>query len=296
MKVLVIGQSLEDHVNYKGHITINPGGIFYSLLGLRSFSENGDNILLLTSVEKNSLNLFSPFYDNIEKTYFNYVDKIPRVFLNISDENEREECYSLVNQNLSLDKVKDYFIFDGILINMITGFDITLNQLKEIRSRFNKIIFFDVHTLARGLDESGNRNFRTIPDFEKWAENIDILQVNETEYSILFDSKDNKFIINKLFEAGVKVLLITKGELGAKAYFKQNNEIVSCFVSSVKLETKNRVGCGDIFGAVFFYNYIKYLDINKALMLANIAGGCAATYDRIQKFEGLRKDVYERLG
>jgi sugar/nucleoside kinase (ribokinase family) len=296
MKILVIGQSLEDHIIYREKETVKPGGIFYTVLGLKSFIETGDNILLLTSVDRSYLKLFSPIYDNIEKSYFNYIDKIPQVFLNISEENERDECYSLVNQNLSLENIKDYSAFNGVMINMITGFDITLNQLKEIRSKFKKDIFFDVHTLSRGLDNNGNREFRTIPDFEKWAANLDIIQVNETEYSCLFPNGDKEYTIQKLFAAGIKILIVTKGKIGARVYYKIKDEIVSSFVSSTKVETKNKVGCGDIFGAVFFYNYIKYHDINKALILANAAGGCAASYDKIQNFEGLRKDVYERTG
>ena len=296
MKILVIGQSLEDHINYKGTTTIKPGGIFYSVLGLKNFLENNDDLLLLTSVEKKHLSLFSPVYDDIEKTYFSYVEKIPRVYLNISDDYERGECYSLINENLSLEQVNDFKIFDGILINMITGYDITLDQLRKIRLSFDRLIYFDVHTFARGFDEKGSRNFRTIPGFEKWAENIDILQVNELEFSSLFNYESKEEIIEKLFECGVKILLVTKGELGAKAFYKRNNEILSTFVSSLKIETKNRVGCGDVFGAVFFYNYIKDSDINKALKLANITGGCTASYDKIHNFERLKKDVYERFG
>jgi sugar/nucleoside kinase (ribokinase family) len=296
MKILVIGQSLEDHIVYREKEAVKPGGIFYSVLGLKSFLETGENILLLTSVERDNLKLFSPIYDDIEKLYFSYVDKIPQVFLNISEGNEREECYSLINQNLSLESIKDYNVFDGILINMITGFDITLDQLKEIRSKFNRDIFFDVHTLSRGLDESGNRKFRTIPEFEKWAVNIDIIQVNETEFSCLFVDGNKEITISKLFEVGIKILIVTKGKAGARVYYKIKDEIVSSFVSSMKVETRNKVGCGDIFGAVFFYNYIKYHDISKALILANAAGGCASSYDKIQNFEGLRKDVYERTG
>ena len=296
MKILVIGQSLEDHINYKGETSVKPGGIFYSVVGLKNFLESSDDLLLLTSVEEKQLSLFSPVYDDIGKTYFNYVEQIPRVYLNITDDNERGECYSLVNQNLSIRKIKEFSVFDGILINMITGFDITVDQLKKIRSEFNNPIFFDVHTLARGIDEKGMRNFRTIPEFAKWAENIDILQVNETEFSFLLDSKDKKEIIKKVFVYGIKILLVTMGELGVKAYYKMDEEVVSKFISSINIETKNKVGCGDVFGAVFFYNYIKDGDIDKALKLANIAGGVAASYDRTQNFQRLKKDVYERFG
>ena len=200
MDFLLLGQSLEDHIIYNGNTTVKPGGIFYSVLGLKSFLSADDKLFLCTSMGKNKKELFSPLYDDLDKSYFNYVEEIPKVYLNITDEKERGECYSLVNQNLSIDKIINYEVFDGVLVNMITGFDITLDQLKELRSKFSGEIFFDVHTFARGLEKDGSRKFRIIPGFEKWAENIDILQVNETEFSNLFDLKEEKKIVNKLFE------------------------------------------------------------------------------------------------
>ena len=179
---------------------------------------------------------------------------------------------------------------------MITGFDITPGQIEQIRGDFKGPIYFDVHTLARGLDDKGNRNFRIIPEFEKWAENVDILQANDVEFSSLFDFESEKKVIQKLFECGIKILLITKGKLGVRAYYEKRGEVVSIFLSSLKMQIKNRVGCGDVFGAAFFYNYIMHQDINKALKLANIAGGCVASYNNLQNFERLRTDVYERVG
>ncbi len=294
MKLLLIGQSLEDHINYKGRISVKPGGIFYTVLGLKNFISKKDEIILCTSVEKENLKLFSPAYDNLDKTYFQYVPSVPKVILNITDEKEREECYSQVNQNLEIN-IKDHNSFDGILINMITGFDMTSGQLEKIRRSYKGLIYFDVHTLARGLDKDRARKFRTIPCFEEWAENIDILQVNEVEFKFLFDLKNKKEVLNKLFESGIKILLLTKGELGARAYYKRKNEIVSIFISSLKVKTRNKVGCGDVFGAVFFYDYIYNKNIERALLLANTSAGCVASYEDLQNFEKLNKDVYERI-
>lgn len=294
MKLLVIGQSLEDHINYKGRTNIKPGGIFYTVCGLKNFIGKEDEIILCTSVEKENLRLFSPAYDNLNKTYFQFVPSMPKVTLNIHDDKEREECYSQVNQNLSIN-IDDYSSFSGILVNMITGFDVTNEQLEEIRKSYKGLIYFDVHTLARGLDEKGIRKFRTIPDFEKWAKCIDILQVNEAEFSVLFDFSDQKEILKKLFQTGIRILILTKGERGARVFYKKKEEIVSVFISSLKINTKNKVGCGDIFGAVFFYNYISNKNIEEALILANLAAGCVASYENLQDFEKLRKDVDERI-
>ena len=291
MNILVMGQSLEDHINFKGTTSIKPGGIFYSVLGLKSIIKRDDRVSLCTSTSKSKAALFSPVYDDLDISLFSYVEEIPKVYLTISENNERGERYSLINQNLSMDRITDFNLYDGVLINMITGFDITLEQLQSIRAGFRRNIFFDVHTLARGLEKDGGRKFRVIPYFEKWAENIDILQVNETEFGYLFDLKDEKEILDKLFTLGIKILIVTKGGTGARVYYKMKDELVSSFVSSAKKNIKNNVGCGDIFGAVFFYSYICKNNIDNALRLANNAAGIAVAYDNLEKFERFRNDV-----
>ena len=155
--------------------------------------------------------------------------------------------------------------FDGILINMITGFDITLTQLIEIRKNCSGLIFIDVHTLSRGLDENYKRNFRLIPDFDKWAKCLDIIQVNQHELFTLSQKKNEIKIVEELFNTGVKIVCVTKGELGAKVYFKNSNEILSYFVAARKISNPNVIGCGDVFGASFFYSYIRNKNVMDSL-------------------------------
>lgn len=43
-------------------------------------------------------------------------------------------------------------------------------------------------------------------------------------------------------------------------------------VDTDKVQAVNKIDCGDIFGAVFFYTYIKDNDVIKSLKTANEAG------------------------
>lgn len=153
---------------------------------------------------------------------------------------------------------------------MITGTDITPDNLKLIRSKTSAIIFFDVHTLSRPMDQSGERVFSTIKNFEDWAKNIDILQANENEFKTLGSYKSEYDQAKYLLELGVKIILLTKGSKGAKVYFKKNDEILSYFVSPKKIISVNTVGCGDTFGATFFYNYIRTKNVYQSLSFAVI--------------------------
>src|ERR1035437_6409029 len=148
MKLLIIGHSVEDHIKSEQNEIVKPGGIYYSVSALTSIASN-DEIFLCTYIEIENHTLFSDAYSKCVPDFISVTDSIPKVLLTIHGEKEREERYKNVVQNLKVpyEKLNE---FDGILINMVTGFDIDLNILKKIRQNFTGIIYFDVHTLSRG--------------------------------------------------------------------------------------------------------------------------------------------------
>ena len=294
MNLLIIGHSVVDRISYKGNEELKPGGIFYSTLALRYLAEQDDEIFLCTSMCKKDEYLFKDIYEMVDTEYVQYVDNIPTVKLNVYDDKERDETYSNIIQNLTL-PMNELNKFDGIFINMITGFDINLKQMEEVRKEFNGLIYFDVHTFSRGVRDDMKRNFRRIPAFDKWAKNIDILQVNEEEIQTISDNKNEIDIVREMFSYGIKILIVTKAEHGARAYFIEENEIKSIFISAIKVKVLNKVGCGDVFGAVFFYNYIRKADIIDSLRAANFAAGVSTTYSLITEFKEFKKDVLQRF-
>ena len=296
MKLLVIGQSVADIIDFNGKRTLKPGGIFYSIIALNNLKENQDKISLVTAVDKKHYLLFKDEYEKLDEKVFNHVENIPIVHLKIEQEEERHEMYENINQNLGFN-IKDFNLFDGILINMVTGFDITLEQLKDIRKNYKGMIYFDVHTFSRGLDDNMQRYFRVIPDFKEWASNVDIIQVNKNELKTLTEKETEEGIIKEVLSYGIKYLILTLEDNGAKIFFKEDDAVKSIYEPAIKVDLKNKVGCGDVFGAVFFYSYIsqKEKNITKALKRANIAAGCTAFYEDMSEFKNLKKDVFLRL-
>lgn len=293
MKLLVIGHSVEDHIELNGNVQIKPGGIFYTVKALKNFIEKDDEIYLCTFMEKTNEILFDEVYGKLNKKYFQSVEKIPRVHLTLHDFKERDEKYENITKNLDI-KPDDFNLFDGILLNMITGFDITLFQLKEIRRNYKGLIYLDVHTLSRGLDENYKRDFRVIPNFNEWASCVDIIQVNENEFNTLSSKIDRLEVIKDLLNLGVKFLIITKGSRGARVYRLLKSEVISMFQKGLQVKENNKIGCGDIFGAIFFYAYIKFNNLNKSLRFANIAGACAVSYMDLSCYKDLKEDVFKR--
>lgn len=256
MKLLLIGHSVLDYIKSETQQKISAGGIFYSISAFNRLKSDEDELFLCSQYDEETYSYFKPEFEKVNNTFLQKVDKIPRVHLNLQKDSERHEAYENITNNLSL-IFSNLKSFDGILINMITGFDITLNQLTQIRNDYSGLIFIDIHTLSRGLAEDFKREFRLIPEFESWAKCLDIIQVNQNELFTLSNKKNELEIVDEIFGFGVRVLCVTKGEIGAKVYFKNQNEIASYFVAARKINNPNIIGCGDVFGASFFYSYIR---------------------------------------
>ncbi len=289
MKLLLIGHSVEDHIIRNGSEVIQPGGLYYSAIGALSVKTENDELFIHTAIKKN-YHLFDDVYSNFNKKYLEESDNIPEVYLTIHPGKEREERYSNLSAKLKIPQNYNEK-FDGILINMITGFEMEVEELQILRNNFNGSIYFDLHSLSRGINTKMERIFCAVKEREKWLSCIDILQTNENEVLTLSEKKKLTEIAEEVLSLGVRILVVTKGALGVKAYYKNGDEIESVFLSAEKIVVKNKVGCGDIFGAVFFYNYIKQPNLMNALQKANRAAGIAVSYDEFIMFKNLKNDV-----
>jgi sugar/nucleoside kinase (ribokinase family) len=281
VKILVIGHSVEDHIHQDNEEKVKPGGIYYSVIGLSKIISAADEIHLITVLQKSNEHLFSDLYSKVNKT-INWINEIPKIHLIIHESDERTECYENVSKNLEIDN-NMLNNFDGILVNMITGFDITLEQLKNIRKHFQGLIYLDVHSLSRGFDNNKTRIFRQIPDFSEWAASVDLIQANKLETKTLFNYDSELEIASTVLKCGTKYLIVTKGELGAQAYYKRDHEVESIFVSAEKVNVFNKVGCGDIFGSVLFYKYLNTKSINESLIAANHVAGHSVSTENINE-------------
>jgi hypothetical protein len=291
MKILLIGQSVEDHIIFDGiEKPVTPGGIFYSAAGLSSLKDSDDEIYLCTSIAEKNFHLFEWIYKDINLSYSTYVDKIPEIYLTVRSGFERDECYNHITDSLIV-KLDNLNSFDGIYINMITGFDVSVETLRKIRKNYSGIIYLDVHSLARGLNDKMERHFRKIPNFSEWAKNISIIQVNENELLTLSSFRKEKEIAEEILSYGTKIVIITYGERGAGIYFIESDELMYKFVPVEKIESLNQVGCGDVFGSSYFYKYLKTKNYFEALQYAVKASQCIASYGNIQQIRNLKKDV-----
>ena len=272
MRIAVIGHPCIDLIHRNEKVTQSYGGIIYSLIGLLIVSSDQDEIYPIFQINKEHFDKYFEILRNYFQIKFDLIEysNSPMNIVHLFFEGEQLnfECYQSTAPKIGITKLMDKIPPDtNFLINMISGFEIELEDLRFIRENFNGKIYFDFHTLTRGMNDEGKRIYRPLKDWREWVSLCDVIQLNETEREKLTEEKFSEFeFAEEAIKAGTKIINITKGSKGATSFFKVNNKIQSLSIEpEINLTFKSNVGCGDIFGAVFSYNYFRNEKIENCL-------------------------------
>lgn len=303
MKIIVIGHPCLDIIHKNEEILTSYGGIIYSLIGF------------LIAVRKDDL-IFPFFQINEEHSskYFEILNSYPQIkkdLLSISSsqmnvvhlffdgEQLNFECYQSTSPKIEIKRNAHLISQDSnFYINMISGFELDIEDLKFIRNNFTGKIYFDFHTLTRGMNEEGKRIYRPIENWREWVMNCDVIQMNEIERQNLSPEKFNEEeFAEEAIKSGCKVVNITKGDRGATSYFLEGQKIKRLSIQpETGLKFKSNVGCGDIFGAVFAYNYFRNEKIESCLKEAVKISSRRIEIDKIENIiDKLKKAESDNL-
>jgi adenosine kinase len=280
MKICIIGS-----INYDEIIMPNLekktglGGIIYNILPLSFLFKESATIYPVTDIGEDRLEDVL----NILKMYKN-VD-ITGIKINPDGTNfaqllyrrggQRDEILTIKSKQITYDDVKPYLDANIILINFITGMELTLDTIKKIRDNSTALAIFDVHSLSLGIDSNGKRYLRPIKNWHRWVENFDVIQVNEQELSMLvnkmvrFRKRDFMKAATKILKLGPRILLVTYGSRGARVVYRSEDEYLYKWIPAINISRAiDPTGCGDVFTAGFIYGYAKYKDIPLATKIA----------------------------
>jgi len=292
MKFLVIGEPCVDLTHkMTGEIIRSYGGILYSIIGLSVIAKPTDIIVPV-------INLGEDEYDNviaILKKYPNistegitkkpHKTRVVHLFYSYYNSGRNAKFEYRDSDTYAVDyKSIEKFLegTDSILINMITGSDITLETLMTLRQNFPGYMHIDIHNLVMKTNEDGSREQTTLNDWRHWCSNTDTLQMNEFEVKSLSRIKKTEYEIVEeiliLQKNNVKGVVITKGINGVSGYIKKEKRFgAETFTDLDKQDIsaienpkfKDSTGCGDVFAASFVYEYSKNKDFIKSLYFAN---------------------------
>ncbi len=217
-----------------------------------------------------------------------------RVHYYEQDNGTRVACVRQAADPIPFDRIKKYLDADGVLINMMSGMDLRLETLDEIRMALRgggAKLHLDFHNLTTGMGQNGERIRRPLPTWRRWAFMVDIVQMNSEEIAgLASEPMPEEMTVGHLLTLSVKGVLVTRGAGGATLYTSEHKHSVRKDVPAPAAPPEDRPGSGDRFGAGFFLHYCKTTDAAAALEFAAAAMGNTSDSPAIQgeKAAGVR--------
>lgn len=305
MKITVIGHLCLDVVHYppangQEHETRSYGGIFFTVAALANLVEPNTTIYPIFGVGKKE---YTPLierlnaYPNVDlSSIFKFNEPTNEVHLYYHDKHQRTECSKHIAEPIHFKRIKPHLDTDMILINMISGFDITLETLDYLRMVVRERyvpVYLDVHSLSLGINKDYTRFRRPVPDWRRWLFWLHAVQMNEEEAAGLTEEKfTEEYFAKQITALNTSALIITRGTNGCTAYISDRKHLLRHDVPGMPIQRHvDATGCGDVFGAAYCAKYLSTKNVLQAIEFANTVAAFKATIagsteiDRLANFK-----------
>jgi sugar/nucleoside kinase (ribokinase family) len=263
------------------------GGIMYSVAALASLAGERDTIHPVFGVGQED-------YDELIEALRQYPNVNPEGVYKFKgptnevhliyqeDQKNRIECSKHISPPIPFSRIRPYLDSNGLLLNMISGFDITLEALDSIRMEVRERrtpIHFDFHSLTLGVDADAKRFRRPLTDWRRWCFMLNSIQLSEEEArGLTAEHLDESTLTNHLMSLMVTALVITRGPNGATMILQDIHKKLTRHEIAGLPTTgpTDPTGCGDVFGAAFFCTAVRTKDYLQAAQRANEAAAINA--------------------
>lgn len=311
MNYIVIGEPCVDIIHKaNGEIVNSYGGILYSVISMAVLSKKNDHITPVMNVgedEYDNILEILKMYPNINTHGLNKVKHPTRkVFLYYNlynhDKSARVETSSEPTYTLAFNQIENFLNgTDAILVNMISGIDISIETLKNIRKNFNGFMHIDVHNIVMLTKQDGSRIHTNVDNWYEWCTNSDTVQMNEFEIATLTKEKLSEYkiaeeiLFNKRNE--IKGVIVTRGVNGVTGITKKEKNFGNQkffdldHIELAAIENPHFIdstGCGDVFASAFTLDYSVTSDFKKSLHYANRIASVNASISGIGQLDKLK--------
>jgi sugar/nucleoside kinase (ribokinase family) len=299
MTVTVIGHLCLDEIHHPdGRITGSYGGIWFSLATLAHVLPAGDVVRPVFGVGKEDHAQFLEALAALPNVDPSGIYRMPgptnRVALRYNAGPERVEVSRDISDPIPLKKIIPALDADLVLVNMISGFDVTLETLDEIRmrTRDDKVpVYFDLHSLTLGISGTFERFRRPVDTWRRWLFMLHTVQMNEAEAgAVTPEGYDEENLVKQALALNTQALCITRGSAGCTVYVNEKKHVVRQDVPGVPAAgTVDPTGCGDVFGAAYCAHFVRSGDSTAAAAFANRVAGAKAGLAGSEGLESLSR-------
>ncbi|UCB52002.1 MAG: carbohydrate kinase family protein [Candidatus Zixiibacteriota bacterium] len=306
-KVAVIGTINKDTIIFpSGRRTESFGGILYSVSALSGLGAEGLEIYPVCNVGHDIHHRVREILEGYDNVKLDGVKKVRRknnhALLRIDQEGERHETLTNRVPVLDFSQAEPFLDSDAILVNFISGFDISLSTLRRIRRKTGALIFMDVHSLTLGIRPDGRRFLRMPGNWGEYIRQADLVQANVAEWGVLAgkdltSSADIRDFGVYIMGLGPKALLLTTGREGAIMVYRRGASCRLRKARGIRVRGfRDSTGAGDAFSAGFLASYLRTKNPTLSLDFANRVAVQTCKTSGVEEVAGLvRKYAHRRL-
>jgi len=299
--IAVAGHLVYDEIVFPdGSSTSAFGGISYNLAALCAIMRDG-RLIPVCEIGSDKRRVFDRAFETcavLDKSLISETT-LPNVVnrLVYDREGRRKEWNSRKPEPLSLERIPGSI--DALLMNFISGDDVTPGDLRLFRNRFEGIIYIDFHSLALGRLPNGGRDYRYNPSWRDYVSPADILQLNMAELSTITGERycDPEAIASAckiIHECGPANIIVTMGRGGIIVSVESGSH--AHLIPSLKISSEvDSTGCGDTVAAITLYRYLGSMDIIDSVIEASRWAAAKASFTGLEGFKWI-ENILENIG
>ena len=287
MKLTIIGHLCLDVIHRPdGTETTSYGGIYFAVCAMANIASNTDTLYPVFGVGEKEFDAVKQLlakYPNVDTGgIFPFKGETNQVHLFYSDKETRTECSKHISSPIPFSRIEPFLSVHGIFLDMISGSDITLETLDEIRLAVrpkNIPIHLDVHCLTLGVDSEASRYRRALSDWRRWCFMINSVQMNEEEAAgLTIEKYDEASLAKQMLPLMVNAMCVTRGARGVTMFQQEHKHLLRKEFPGVPTGSKDPTGCGDVFGSAFLYRFCKTKNFDLSAKFANEVAAANSTF------------------
>ncbi|MGA9408691.1 MAG: carbohydrate kinase family protein [Bacteroidota bacterium] len=278
MKLSIIGHLCLDVIHRSdGTEKKGYGGIYFAVGAMASIASDTDTVFPVFGVgekEFDAVRQLLAKYPNVNTDgIFSFEGETNQVHLFYSDKETRTECSKHISSPIPFSRIEPFLPVHGIFLDMISGLDITLETLDQIRLAVrpkNTPIHLDVHSLTLGVDAEASRYRRAVSEWRRWCFMINSVQMNEEEAAgLTVERYDEEALAKQMLPLMVNALCVTRGARGVTVFQQEHKHLLRKEFPGIPTGSNDPTGCGDVFGSAFLYQYCKTKNFESSAKFAN---------------------------